>query len=230
MAYRCFQVVHKPLEDLATLLGFDIPVRPVIDLSTIKADGAIVHWSLPEKPKHRTKLKFEIHVNGAIVDTVSLQETAVTITSLQPSSFYVVRVALVNEAEFGSRSSPIRFRTKPASSGDFFVTGSSEAHEADHDGSAETLPNVRLYRGLKDVTPAAIETAPMTRQASSGGLGPKRSIIGGRRPSPAALGLEDKQEIPLEESEPPEGTETIQQLTERLDTIRRETDLSLIHI
>jgi hypothetical protein len=222
--YRAYQVLNKPLEELASLLGFDIPPVPVIDLASIKADGAIVHWSLPgaEKQRNKKNLKFEIHLNGAIIETVSFHETAVTITGLQPSSFYVVRVALVNEHEFGSRSDPIRFRTKPASSADFFVVG-LDGHETDHDGDKETLPRVRLYRGLKDITPAAMQAAPMARETSSSGLGPKRSVTG-RRPSPAALGIEIKHDTAVEESEPPEGVETIQQLTEKLDTIRRETD------
>ncbi|KAK5121104.1 hypothetical protein LTR85_005588 [Meristemomyces frigidus] len=222
LIYRAYQVVNKPLEELASLLGFDIPLTPVIDLANIKADGAILHWSLPEKPKNRTKLKFEIQLNGRVVDTVPMQESAVTLVALQPSSFYVVRVALMNDAEFGSKSEPIRFRTKPASSGDFFRAG-ADGHETDHDGSAETLPHVWLYRGLKDIVPAAIEAAPMTRETSSGGLGPKRSVTG-RRPSPAVLGLDNKHDFQTEEGEPPEGTETVQQLTEKLDAIRRETD------
>ncbi|KAK5134664.1 hypothetical protein LTR08_006179 [Meristemomyces frigidus] len=222
LIYRAYQVLDKPLEDLASVLGFDIPLTPIIDLANIKADGAIVHWSLPEKPKHKMKLKFEIHLNGNVVDSVSLQETAVTITGLQPSSFYVIRVALMNEAEFGSRSEPIRFRTKAASSGDFFVRG-GDGHDMDHDGSSETLPLVRLYRGLKDVTPVAAEAPAMMRETSSGGLGPKRSITG-RRASPAALGLETKHEPPADDNEPPEGAESIQQLTERLDAMRRDTD------
>lgn len=167
-------------------------------------------------------MKYEIQLNGKVVDSVSMQESAVTLTGLQPSSFYVIRIALMNEAEFGSRSEPIRFRTKPATSGDFFRVG-ADGHETDHDGSAETLPHVRLYRGLKDITPAAIESAPMTRETSSGGLGPKRSVTG-RRPSPAALGLDSKHDLTSEEGQPPEGAETVQQLTEKLDAIRRDTD------
>ena len=71
LTYRAYQVLNKPLEELATLLGFDIPFTPIIDLAGVKADGAVIHWSLPEKQKHRTTLKYEIHINGNVVDTVS---------------------------------------------------------------------------------------------------------------------------------------------------------------
>ncbi|KAI6807604.1 hypothetical protein KC332_g13326 [Hortaea werneckii] len=237
LLYRTTLVLNKPLPALAQLLGFDIPATPITDLAAIKADGAIVHWSLPGGKSRSghvgrggSKMKYEVWLNGVVIDTVGIGETAVTITGLSPGCFYVVRVGLVNEAEFGSRSTPIRFRTKPASSADFFVPSAASAErdeETDgHDGSSETLPTVRLYRGLKDITPAAVEAAPMSRDHSSSGahLGPKRSITG-RRPSPTVLGLDRREnQNSAEDDEGQEGGETIQQLTERLDAIRRETD------
>ncbi|KAK4925904.1 hypothetical protein LTR49_007042 [Elasticomyces elasticus] len=216
LIFRAYSVLKINLDDLAGLLGFDIPIQPIIDLAAVKSDGCIVHWSLPEKVKGKSKLKWEIHLNGVVIDSVGIAETAVTITGLLPGSFYVVRVALVNEQEFGSRSEPIRFRTRAATSGDSF-TILPDGHEDDGEPPVETLPRVRVYRGLKDVAPVAVESTPMGREHSNSGLGHKRSITG-RRPSPAALGLEP------EESEPPEGQETIQQLTERLDSLRYDTE------
>ncbi|KAK5744425.1 hypothetical protein LTR17_002135 [Elasticomyces elasticus] len=216
LIFRAYSVLKINLDDLAGLLGFDIPIQPIIDLAAVKSDGCIVHWSLPEKVKGKSKLKWEIHLNGVVIDSVGIAETAVTITGLLPGSFYVVRVALVNEQEFGSRSEPIRFRTRAATSGDSF-TIVPDGHEDDGEPPVETLPRVRVYRGLKDIAPLALESTPMGREHSNSGLGPKRSITG-RRPSPAALGLEP------EESEPPEGQETIQQLTERLDSLRYDTE------
>lgn len=147
-----------------------------------------------------------------------------TVLGLQPGAFYVARVALVNSNEFSSRSAAIRFRTKPASSDDFF-TATPDGHETDNDGGVrEPVPRIRAYRGLKDITPASPLSAPMARESSSG-LGPRRNT-GGRRPSPVALGLDGKHDPQPDDSEPPEGAETIQQLTEKLDAIRRETDES----
>ena len=48
--------------------------------------------------------------------------------------------------------------------------------------------------------------------------------MSGRRASPAVLSLEGKHDPQPDDSEAPEGAETIQQLTEKLDAIRRETD------
>lgn len=214
--------MNKPLEELAGLLGFDVPSEPIIDLASIKADGAIVHISLPEKQKPKTSMKFEIHLNGTVIDTLSIHETAATITGLQPEAFYVVRVSLVNNVEFSSRSAPIRFRTKPATSGDFFVI-SADGHETDQDAAHQAVPRVRPFRGLKDIAPASPDAIPMTREGSSTGLGVKRTLTGGRKPFPMII-PSDKHDPPAEEGEPPEGAETIQQLTEKLDSIRRETD------
>ncbi|EME46016.1 hypothetical protein DOTSEDRAFT_86681 [Dothistroma septosporum NZE10] len=221
LCYRAYQVMNKPLEELAGLLGFDIPCEPTIDLATIKSDGAIVHWSLPEKTRHKTSFKFEVHLNGAVIDTFAIHETAATIYGLQPGCFYVVRVSLVNNVEFSSRSDPIRFRTKAASSNDFFVPP-LDGNDTDADEPHVPVPRARPYKGLKDITPANADTTPMAREGSSG-LGPKRSLTGGRRHSPAAINL-DKHDPPADENEPPEGAETIHHLTEKLDQIRRETE------
>ncbi|KAK4555958.1 hypothetical protein LTR86_007178 [Recurvomyces mirabilis] len=230
LAVRAWQVLHTPLDDLASLLGFDIPLTPVVDLASIKADGCVLRWSLPEKQKQKSKLKYEIHVNGNAVEHVSIHETAVTITNLLPNTYYVLRVALVNEQELASRSEPIRFRTKSAATQDFFVPQHSAdtGDDADQDGAGSTMertPRVRVFRGLKDIAPApaSIDNGPasMERQGSSNGLGPKRSVTG-RRTSPAALGLDVEVEPHIEETEPAEGHESIQQLTTKLEAIRKE--------
>lgn len=219
LVYRASQVVQKPLDELAALLGFDIPLAPDINLASIKADGAIVHWFVPDKQKQKGSLKFEILLNGAVLDTVPITYTAVTISGLQPSTFYVVRVALVNNHDFGSRSPPIRFRTKPASSTDFFVP-TVESHHTDHDGSTDTLPYVHQYRGLKDVVPAVVTSAPPVKEGS---LGRKRSVTA-RRPSPAALDLDCSAEPCAFHDHVSDGHETLQHLTEKLDAIRREIE------
>ncbi|EME83545.1 uncharacterized protein MYCFIDRAFT_215349 [Pseudocercospora fijiensis CIRAD86] len=218
--YRAYQVLNKPLEELAGLLGFDIPSCPIIDLAAIKADGAIVHWNLAEKQKHKSTHRFEVHLNGNLIDTLSIHESAATITGLQPGCFYVVRVSLVNNMEFSSKSAPIRFRTKHATTGDFFVAA-ADGNDPDTDGAQEPVPRVRAYRGLKDITSPPADAVPMTREGSTGLL-PKRSVAG-RRASPSALDLE-RHNSTIDESDAAEGAETITQLTEKLDAIRRETE------
>ena len=57
---------------------------------------------------------------------------------------------------------PILFRTKPATSGDYFVV-TQDGHETDPDGTQEQVPRIRAYRGLKDITPASPVSAQMIR-------------------------------------------------------------------
>lgn len=214
--------MNKPLQELAGLLGFDIPPTPIIDLASIKADGAIIHWSIPEKQTHRSTLKFEIHLNGNIIDTLSIKESAATITGLQPGCFYVVRVALVNSIDFSTKSAPIRFRTKSASSADFYVA-TADGNDTDHDAAHEAMPRIRPYRGLKDIAPAAPDAALMVREGSNG-FGQRRSLNGGGGRRSSGLGIDRHEPAPEVIDSAAEGSEAIQRLTERLDAIRRETD------
>ena len=213
-------MINKPLLELSDLLGFDLPAQPSIDLACIRADGAIVHWSLPKKPPQKKEHKYEVQLNGNIIGAVPAYESAITILGLLPGSFNVVRVALVNGHEFSSKSAAIRFVTKPSSSDDYFVTPQDGA-DTDADASTDAIPRIRPYRALKDITPASPVSAPMAREGSSG-LAPRR--VSGRRPSPATLGIVEKHDPQPEDSEAPEGAESIQQLTERLDWLRREND------
>ena len=100
LVFRASRVLHKPLDELSSLLGFDIPSAPLIDLASIKADGAILHWTLPDKPRQKSTLKYAVHLNGIVLGTAAVHESAVTITGLQPGSFHVSRVALINNNDF----------------------------------------------------------------------------------------------------------------------------------
>lgn len=154
------------------------------------------------------------------METLPIQESAATITGLQPETFYVVRVSLVNNMEFSSKSAPLRFRTKHSASRDFFVL-TADGHDTDNDGTQEPVPRVRPFRALKSILPASPETVPMAREGSTG-LMPRRSVTG-RRSSPA-LHDPERHAASAEESEPFESAETITELTEKLNAIRQETD------
>ena len=219
LVYRASRVLHQPLEELSFLLGFEVPPTPLISLAGLKADGAIIHWSLPEKPRQKKELKYGLQLNGCLVGKVSAYESAVVITGLHPETFYIVRVALINSHEFSTKSAPIRFVTKPTASGQFFLP--QDAHETDAEALHESVPRIRPYRALKDIAPASPGSVPMAREGSTG-LAPRK--ISHRRPSPATLGLADKHDPQPDDGEAPEGAESIQQLTEKLDAIRRETD------
>ena len=154
------------------------------------------------------------------MDTVPTQESAVAITGLRPGSFYVVRVALVNNLEFVSKSQPVRFRTRSPASGESFAL-SLDGHEPDGDGVNDAVPRVRPYRGLKHATPAAPLSPTTISEVSLGST--SRNTITGKR-STSTLRQNGAQTPTAHSSEPLEGIQAIQRLTEKLDAIRRETE------
>lgn len=64
LTFRAYQVLNKPLDELVSLLGFEIPQGPLVDLAGVKADGAVLHWKPADD--RRTTHKYEVQVNGSI--------------------------------------------------------------------------------------------------------------------------------------------------------------------
>jgi len=64
LIYRAYLVLHKPLDELVSLLGFEIPLGPHLDLAAVKADGAFLHWK-PASDR-RSSHKYEVQVNGSV--------------------------------------------------------------------------------------------------------------------------------------------------------------------
>jgi hypothetical protein len=62
VAYRAYQVLSKPVEELVALLGLEVPVAPVVSLAGIKADGVLLHWKPPDA--RASVLKYVIRING----------------------------------------------------------------------------------------------------------------------------------------------------------------------
>ncbi|KAF2720460.1 hypothetical protein K431DRAFT_285764 [Polychaeton citri CBS 116435] len=225
IVYRASIVLSKPLDELAGLLGYDVPVKPIINLADVKADGVVVHWTLPDKQKGKKELRYDVYLNGNLVASVDFRESAVSISGLLPSSLFVVRIALVNGWDFASKSEAIRFRTKSAASGDIF---GHNVHGPEIEGDDSGLaPIVRPYRELKDVAPVSpTEAAPAMMRQNSAALATRKSISG-RKSSVNVHQLVngERPETRSEEAgETAEGKETLQQLNERSDALRKEID------
>ena len=62
VAYRGYQVLSKPVEELVALLGLEVPVAPIVSLAGIKADGVLLHWKPPDQ--RASVLKYVIRING----------------------------------------------------------------------------------------------------------------------------------------------------------------------
>ncbi|KAJ9632137.1 hypothetical protein H2203_000538 [Taxawa tesnikishii (nom. ined.)] len=220
--YRAFQVLNKPLDELVSLLGFEIPVGPTIDLADIKANGVVIHWKPADD--RRSTHKHEVQVNGRIVGDVSHSETSIVISGLQPEHFYVIRLIVVNAQDFRSPSEPIRIFTKPAESGDFFSTAAASSTSDDEEIPPEQSAIViRPLKAFPDVLPLPTVAPPMVREVSNGPGQPRRSVsTAARRPSPAVLGIDTQQPVPEESNEPPVPEESQQQLAKRFDDTGRE--------
>lgn len=59
---RAWQTLWKPVPELISILGIDVPEPPDVSLAEIRADAATVNWTRP--PANRSVQKFLIQVNG----------------------------------------------------------------------------------------------------------------------------------------------------------------------
>jgi hypothetical protein len=62
VAYRAYQVLTQPVEQLVQVLGLEVPVAPLVSLAGIKADGVLLHWKPPDQ--RTSVLKYVIRING----------------------------------------------------------------------------------------------------------------------------------------------------------------------
>lgn len=61
---RAFQTLWKPVPDLISILGVDVPDPPDVSLTGIGVDKATINWTRPQP--NRPVQKFLIQVNGVI--------------------------------------------------------------------------------------------------------------------------------------------------------------------
>ncbi|OCL12244.1 hypothetical protein AOQ84DRAFT_312544 [Glonium stellatum] len=218
LGYRAYQVLSKPVDELVGLLGLEVPVAPVVSLAGIKADGILLHWKPPDQ--RSSVVKYLVRVNGIDIGDVAPQETSVTITNLQPDYHYVVRIVTLNSANFQAPSPPLRLKTLPASSEQFYNTAiHKDDYDASEDNDSNPAPVVRPCKAFADATLPPPTPPPMTREHSNSQSRMKR-VEPGRRNSPASQ-TADQTSIAQESAE---SEVSIQQLTERLETLRRDIE------
>ncbi|CAE7219020.1 hypothetical protein PTNB73_09943 [Pyrenophora teres f. teres] len=216
VAFRAYQVLTQPVEKLVQVLGLEVPVAPLVSLAGIKADGVLLHWKPPDQ---RTSiLKYVIRINGIDIGDISPQESSITIENLQPDRHYTIRIVTLNSSSFQAPSVPIRLRTLPAESDDFYGPHPQKHGQATSDDNDYTpTPLIRPNKTLADVV-TSVAAPPMTREHSNSTSRMRRPDIG-RKTSPASQ-PQDQARIPQEA----EGPDSIRQLTEKLDALRRELD------
>ncbi|KAF2677781.1 hypothetical protein K458DRAFT_349576 [Lentithecium fluviatile CBS 122367] len=219
VAFRAYRVLSKPVEELVNLLGLEVPVAPLVSLAGIKADGVLLHWKPPDQ--RASVVKYVIRINGIDIGDVSPQETSVSIENLQPDHHYAIRIVTLNTANFQAPSVPIRMRTLSAESEQFYgAAPQKDAREGGQDDDYTPTPIIRPNKNLVDViVPPTAAPAAMAREHSNSISRARRSEPG-RRNSPASQTVEQARSA----QEAADSMDTIKQLTEKLDSLRRELE------
>ncbi|KAF2197816.1 hypothetical protein GQ43DRAFT_402278 [Delitschia confertaspora ATCC 74209] len=218
VAYRGYQVLSKPVEELVNLLGVEVPVAPVVSLAGIKSDGVLLHWKLPGPGG--SVAKYIVRINGIDVGDVSPQETSITIENLQPDHHYVIRIINLNTALFQAPSNPIRLKTLPASSGQFYNTAPHKDNRDDgNDDEYTPTPLIRPNKNLVDAVAPTVNPPVISREHSNS-LSRVRRAEPVRRNSPALQNTDQARSA----QEADDSAESVKQLTEKLDALRREID------
>jgi hypothetical protein len=223
--------VTKPTEELIGLLGIEVPTPPTLALAGIKADGFLLHWK-PSEQKNQV-VRYKLYVNGinrmhsnyrptllysnySLVGEVSPQDVSIVVSGLQPDHGYVIRILAFNASNFLAASDQISVQTKPATSGDFFLSSQDGETVTGEDTGG---PVVKPYKALFD-TPSQT-TTPVQREHSSSVSQQKRQIPSRRHTQTGNPHADPPPSQPVDTSE---SEATIRKLTEKLDKLREEKD------
>ncbi|KAI9885858.1 MAG: Transcription initiation factor TFIID subunit 9 [Watsoniomyces obsoletus] len=235
LLYRAWLVLRIPLPQLVDLLGLDVPPAPVVSLAGIDANSITLHWTRSEGDT--PILKYVILVNGIAVGESRRSETAITVSGLHPDRYYGIRVIAVN-ANYQRTSEVIRIKTLAKDGRQEISTAlGTMLHSGSRPGRGPGSGGEHRGEGLggraycHEAEPTAPATGATTsgRDRQAGNNATKRSAIG-RRGSPLTGAPESTSSVPG----PPVASEipisraiaesSVEQLAERLDVIRRETE------
>ncbi|OAK97501.1 hypothetical protein IQ06DRAFT_295849 [Phaeosphaeriaceae sp. SRC1lsM3a] len=217
VAFRAYQVLSQPVEKLVQVLGLEVPLAPLVSLAGIKADGVLLHWKPPAQ--RLSVLKYVIRINGIDIGDISPQETSITIENLQPDHHYVVRIVTLNSSNFQAPSVPIRLRTLPADSDQYYSPNPPKELQAPSNDEAYTpTPIIRPNKSLADVATPFVAPV-MTREHSNSTSRMRRPDVG-RRNSPASQTV-DQARSALEAADT---NDSIKQLTEKLNSLRQDLE------
>ncbi|OJD35365.1 fibronectin type iii domain protein [Diplodia corticola] len=188
LVYRAWLVMVIKEDDLIKLLGLDVPAAPQVSLAGIKADGAVFHWE-PAEPRSSIQA-YQIKINGVFVEEVGPKDTSVNVANLKPGTAYTLRVIAINHHNFHTQSEPLRFRTKPPSSDDFFDFAAynraveiANDDEHEHDEKWWVEPKITPCKGFLEPTSPLPTPSDMVRSQSNSTSHPRRATTG-RRNSP----------------------------------------------
>ncbi|TVY29951.1 Uncharacterized protein LHYA1_G001261 [Lachnellula hyalina] len=217
LLHRAWLTLWKPVPELISILGVEVPDAPAVSLAGIKAEAVTLHWTRPGVNK--PVLKYLIQVNGVNVGESSRMETAITVTGLKPGHFYNVRVIAVGSNNFQAGSRVIRLRTY-GRDGRPLVSGRVPSNFSIEDqDSGDELPSIRT-QGAGVEMAALNEGAPALQRDSSYPQSGQRRNTGGRKHSPSSAAADQAASDKVSSKHP----ESIHQLTEKFEGIRGDTE------
>ncbi|KAH6664065.1 hypothetical protein B0J14DRAFT_494153 [Halenospora varia] len=222
LLHRAWLTLWKPVPELISILGVEVPDSPEVSLAGIKADAVTLQWTRPEANK--PVMKYLIQVNGVNVGDSSRTEHAITVTGLKPGHFYNVRVIAVGSNNFQAGSQVIRLQTygrdgRPQVNGGRVPSNLSLEEQHNAADSTDEVPSVRALAAGIEAAPIPEGSQSMSREPSNSISSPRRNT-GGRKHSPSNAAIDQK--AFANSSKHPE--ESMQQLTEKFEAIRRETE------
>ncbi|KAK4164132.1 hypothetical protein QBC43DRAFT_318147 [Cladorrhinum sp. PSN259] len=223
---RALQTLWKPVPELINILGVDVPDPPDVSLAGIRADAATVNWTRP--PANRSVQKFLIQVNGVVVGEVAAnQEPAIVVSGLKPDHFYNVRVIAVGSNNFQSGSRVIRLRTfgrdgRPQL-GNSRLPSNFTADEPHATAQGEHVDeNGVLRSSFPALESAGIPegtSSPARDGSSTATSGPRRNTVT-RKHSPSTTSMDQSTREELSAY----SKKTLPELTEKFESIRKETE------
>ncbi|KAL2270042.1 hypothetical protein VTJ83DRAFT_2226 [Remersonia thermophila] len=254
LARRAWQTLWKPVPELINILGVDVPDPPDVSLAEIRADAATIHWT--RAPANRSVQKFLIQVNGVVVGEVAAnQEPAIVVSGLKPDHFYNVRVIAVNSNNFQAGSRVIRLRTfgrdgRPCLGNarlpsnfvaDEHPRGATPSEAGDDSGTPRSpFPALEV----PTIQEPAVASPCRDGNATAGQQGRRNTVT--RRHSPSTASLDQQQQQhqqhqhqhqhqqppppPRDEANAADAEQSLPELTEKFEGIRKETEDVLAQI
>ncbi|KAK2594990.1 hypothetical protein QQS21_007297 [Conoideocrella luteorostrata] len=228
LLHRSIQTLWKPVSELVSILGVDIPQAPEVCLAGIRSDAATLAWARPNS--HRLAPKYLIQVNGVQVGEATGNEAGITITGLKPNHFYNIRVVAVGHNNFRSGSPVIRLRTfgkdgRPQLGNSRLPTNFVDPDQSQVEGNDDTddadepsssLPTVEATPVLDSITSAS-------REAVNVAPGQRRNTVN-RRHSPSVASGDQTQSKSLPSIEP---EMSLLELNNKFENIRKEIETTL---
>lgn len=163
-----------------------------------------------------------------VVGESSRLEIAITVTGLKPGHFYNVRVIAVGSSNFQAGSQVIRLRTYGRDGRPQLNHGRVPSNFAPDDqmvsslaDSSDESPAVRSHGVAIESAPVHEGAQTMARESSTGQTSNRRNTVS-RKHSPSIIAADQAASARKAAANEPEAS--MQQLAERFETIRKETE------